>query len=45
MLFALVLEPLRAYDGLCGPHHAGATCIGTDKQCCNSKTWECGDSE
>ncbi|KAI2631340.1 hypothetical protein GGS26DRAFT_591223 [Hypomontagnella submonticulosa] len=38
-------EPLRAWDGLCGPKHNNATCIGTDKQCCNSETWQCGDSE
>jgi hypothetical protein len=39
----LVYEPLRAWDGLCGPDH-NATCLGTGKQCCNSKTWTCGDS-
>ncbi|KAI0377233.1 hypothetical protein F5Y04DRAFT_190452 [Hypomontagnella monticulosa] len=39
------LEPLRAWDGLCGPKNNNATCIGTDKQCCNSETWQCGDSE
>ncbi|KAG6001335.1 hypothetical protein E4U21_004433 [Claviceps maximensis] len=39
-----VIEPLRAYDGLCGPNHNNATCYGTSKPCCNSKTWKCGDS-
>lgn len=38
-------EPLRAWDGLCGPNHGDATCIGTPKQCCNSTTWTCGDTE
>ncbi|KAM0810033.1 putative CFEM domain-containing protein [Seiridium cardinale] len=38
------MEPLRAFDGLCGPRHNNATCIGTDKQCCNSETWTCGDT-
>ncbi|KAK2762268.1 hypothetical protein FQN54_001278 [Arachnomyces sp. PD_36] len=38
-------EPLRAFDGLCGPNHNDATCIGTDKQCCNKNTWKCGDTE
>ncbi|EGX91309.1 keratin-associated protein 5-5, putative [Cordyceps militaris CM01] len=38
------IEPKRAYDGLCGPSHGNATCLGTDLQCCNSKTWRCGDS-
>ncbi|KAH9904530.1 hypothetical protein F4778DRAFT_66305 [Xylariomycetidae sp. FL2044] len=32
-------EPLRAYDGLCGPDHDNATCWGATEQCCNSKTW------
>ncbi|RBR24696.1 uncharacterized protein FIESC28_02469 [Fusarium coffeatum] len=39
------VEPLRAYDGMCGPQNKNATCVGTDKQCCNKKTWTCGDSE
>ncbi len=39
-----VIEPLRAFDGKCGPPNNNATCIGTDKQCCNSQTWTCGDS-
>ncbi|KAH8897463.1 hypothetical protein GQ53DRAFT_818731 [Thozetella sp. PMI_491] len=40
------LEPLRAWDGRCGPQHNNATCIGTDHgQCCNSETWRCGRSE
>ncbi|SPO01210.1 uncharacterized protein DNG_03957 [Cephalotrichum gorgonifer] len=39
------IEPLRAYDGLCGPPHNGATCIGVDHgQCCNSETWTCGET-
>ncbi|KAF4336271.1 CFEM domain protein [Fusarium beomiforme] len=38
------LEPLRAYNGLCGPDNGNATCVGTDKQCCNKNTWTCGDT-
>ncbi|CCC05648.1 hypothetical protein SMACR_09703 [Sordaria macrospora] len=38
------IEPLRATDGLCGPLHNNATCLGTPLQCCNSKTWKCGKS-
>ncbi|KAL3605126.1 hypothetical protein FPOAC2_00068 [Fusarium poae] len=38
-------EPIRAYNGLCGPPHSNATCVGTDKQCCNKNTWMCGDTE
>lgn len=41
----LVIEPVRAYDGLCGPYHNDATCVGTAKGCCNSETWTCGDTE
>ncbi|KAK3314008.1 hypothetical protein B0H66DRAFT_567588 [Apodospora peruviana] len=38
------IEPVRAYDGWCGPDHRDATCIGMDRgQCCNSETWRCGD--
>lgn len=33
-----------ADDGLCGPLHNNATCLGTAKQCCNSITWKCGDT-
>lgn len=40
----LVVEPIRAIGGLCGPRHNNSTCLGTDKQCCNSETWTCGDS-
>jgi hypothetical protein len=40
-----VPEPLRAHDGQCGPNHNNATCVGTDAQCCNKKTWTCGDTE
>lgn len=39
------IEPLRAYDGKCGPPNKNATCIGTSGQCCNSETWTCGKSE
>lgn len=39
-----VIEPVRAFDGQCGPPNNNATCLGTDKQCCNSQTWTCGDS-
>ncbi|KAE9367116.1 carbohydrate-binding module family 18 protein [Stipitochalara longipes BDJ] len=38
------IEPLRAFDGLCGPPNKNATCRGTAKQCCNAETWTCGDS-
>ncbi|KXH55457.1 hypothetical protein CSAL01_12428 [Colletotrichum salicis] len=38
------IEPVRAVDGFCGPRHKNATCLGTNKQCCNSETWTCGDS-
>ncbi|PMD31861.1 carbohydrate-binding module family 18 [Hyaloscypha variabilis F] len=38
------IEPLRAFDGLCGPPNKNATCLGTAKQCCNAETWTCGDS-
>ncbi|UNI24918.1 hypothetical protein JDV02_010635 [Purpureocillium takamizusanense] len=37
------IEPLRAYDGKCGPPNRNATCLGTPKQCCNSETFTCGD--
>ncbi|KAK4243853.1 hypothetical protein C7999DRAFT_44412 [Corynascus novoguineensis] len=36
---------LRAFDGKYGRPNNNATCLGTDKQCCNSQTWTCGDSE
>ncbi|KAF1822571.1 carbohydrate-binding module family 18 protein [Dissoconium aciculare CBS 342.82] len=38
-------EPVRAWDGKCGAPHGNASCLGTDKQCCNSKTFTCGNSE
>ncbi|KAK4104707.1 carbohydrate-binding module family 18 protein [Parathielavia hyrcaniae] len=38
------VEPLRAFDGKCGPPNNNATCVGTDNQCCNSQTWTCGSS-
>lgn len=38
------VEPLRATDGLCGPKHNNATCLGTDLQCCNAETCTCGES-
>ncbi|CAI6100982.1 unnamed protein product [Clonostachys chloroleuca] len=38
------IEPDRAWDGLCGPTRNN-TCLGTDKQCCNSETWKCGKAE
>ncbi|KAF4970015.1 hypothetical protein FSARC_2832 [Fusarium sarcochroum] len=37
-------EPLRALDGKCGPSNGNATCVGTDKQCCNKNSWTCGDT-
>jgi hypothetical protein len=41
-----VIEPVRATDGLCGPKHNNATCIGTAfGQCCNAETWKCGRTE
>lgn len=39
-----VIEPLRAWDGKCGPPHNNATCSGTDRPCCNAKTFTCGDT-
>ncbi|OAL54647.1 hypothetical protein IQ07DRAFT_628421 [Pyrenochaeta sp. DS3sAY3a] len=39
------IEPLRALDGLCGPKHNNATCLGTDYPCCNANTFTCGASE
>ena len=39
-----VIEPPRAFDGLCGPPNNNATCLGTGSQCCNSETWTCGSS-
>lgn len=43
LMCLLVVEPLRAYDGRCGPPNKNATCIGVDMgQCCNSQTWTCG---
>ncbi|KAK1989604.1 hypothetical protein LX36DRAFT_648975 [Colletotrichum falcatum] len=39
------IEPVRATDGVCGPASNNATCYGTYKQCCNSETWTCGDTE
>ncbi|KAM6513793.1 hypothetical protein FALCPG4_015006 [Fusarium falciforme] len=39
------IQPKRAYDGLCGPKHGNATCLGTDHGCCNSETWTCGSSD
>lgn len=40
----LVLEIPVATDGFCGLEHGNATFVGTDKQCCNSGTWMCGNS-
>jgi hypothetical protein len=40
----VIMSPV-AKDGLCGPQHNNATCLGTDKQCCNGETWKCGDSK
>jgi hypothetical protein len=45
LLTLTVIEPLRAFDGLCGPPHKNATCLGTDHQCCNAETFVCGSSE
>lgn len=46
MIPRTVIEPLRAYDGNCGPQYKNATCIGVDfGQCCNSETWRCGETE
>ncbi|KAK2024075.1 hypothetical protein LX32DRAFT_656479 [Colletotrichum zoysiae] len=39
------IEPVRAWDGVCGPASNNATCIGTDNQCCNAETWTCGNTE
>lgn len=43
--YFLVIEPLRATDGLCGPKHKNATCLGTDNPCCNANTFTCGSTE
>ncbi|KAK3933467.1 carbohydrate-binding module family 18 protein [Diplogelasinospora grovesii] len=37
------IKPLRATAGLCGPLNKNATCLGTALQCCNLKTWTCGN--
>jgi hypothetical protein len=29
-------------NGLCGPNYGNATCVGTDKPCCNGESWKCG---
>jgi hypothetical protein len=42
---ALGLDYLVSTDGFCGPKHNNASCLGTDKQCCNAGTWKCSDSE
>ncbi|KAI0521918.1 hypothetical protein F5B22DRAFT_594695 [Xylaria bambusicola] len=40
------IEPVRSQDGLCGPNHNNATCIGTlFGQCCNAETWKCGETK
>ncbi|SMQ48624.1 unnamed protein product [Zymoseptoria tritici ST99CH_3D7] len=40
------IEPVRAYDGRCGPKHNNASCLGMPLgQCCNAQTWMCGDTE
>ncbi|CAG8953945.1 hypothetical protein HYFRA_00010906 [Hymenoscyphus fraxineus] len=38
------IEPLRGFDGLCGPPNKNATCRGTRLQCCNANTFTCGGS-
>ncbi|KAK8092480.1 carbohydrate-binding module family 18 protein [Apiospora kogelbergensis] len=39
------IEPVRAYDGRCGPKYRNATCSGMAMgQCCNKRTWQCGQS-
>ncbi|KAH8715257.1 GPI-anchored CFEM domain protein [Beauveria bassiana] len=39
------IEPVRATNGLCGPANGNATCLGTEFQCCNARTWRCGNSQ
>ncbi|KAH7116511.1 hypothetical protein B0J13DRAFT_205577 [Dactylonectria estremocensis] len=40
------IEPLRAYDGRCGPLFNNATCVGMNQgSCCNSETWTCGNRD
>lgn len=39
------MEPVVAWDGLCGPAHNDATCYGTDLPCCNANTFTCGATE
>jgi hypothetical protein len=45
--FLLFLDEkqLVSQDGRCGPDFKNATCYGTEAQCCNSKTWKCGESK
>ncbi|KAK8869098.1 keratin-associated protein 5-5 [Apiospora arundinis] len=39
------IEPVWAYDGRCGPKYRNASCSGMEMgQCCNKRTWRCGDS-
>lgn len=40
----IVIEPLRAYDGFCGPFFNNATCLYTGQECCSRETWTCGNS-
>ncbi|KAH8174083.1 CFEM domain-containing protein [Sarocladium implicatum] len=37
------IQPIINEDGTCGPKHGNGTCGMTEKPCCNSETWECGD--
>jgi hypothetical protein len=42
----LVIEPLRAYDGKCGPMNNNATCMSSGHgDCCNLETWTCDGRE
>ncbi|KAH6060496.1 hypothetical protein HBI67_137660 [Parastagonospora nodorum] len=39
------IQEVISTNGLCGLPNKNTTCIDTDKQCCNSETWKCGDTE
>lgn len=38
------VQPAQAINGLCGPQHNNASCVGIAAQCYNSETWRCGNS-
>ncbi|KAH7091911.1 hypothetical protein FB567DRAFT_516115 [Paraphoma chrysanthemicola] len=38
------IQQVVSSDGFCGPSHGNTSCLDTDKQCCNSETWKCGNT-